>query len=65
MKKFSIQISLGYLTVENTDIEIEADNLDHAKELALDYATDDSDKCNWKRCGDFDHNYQIEGWQEI
>jgi hypothetical protein len=65
MKKFKIQVSLGYLTVECTDIEVEAENLAHAEELALKHAMDDSDKCSWKRCGDFDHNYLIGDSQEL
>ncbi|WP_267909005.1 hypothetical protein [Francisella noatunensis] len=38
----------------------------YTKELELKKQyMDDSDKCYWKRCGDFDHNYLIGDSQEL
>lgn len=53
------------LAMSCTDIEVEAEDLAHARELALEHAMNDSDKCYWKWCGDRDLKYQIEESQEI
>lgn len=60
IKKFTIGVSVGYLKVENTTIEIAAENEEEAENLAVEYARDNHDICDWKDCPVVDLNYQVE-----
>ena len=59
-KKFTIGVSVGYLKVKNTAIEIAAENEEEAEDLAVEYARDNHDICDWKDCQVVDLNYQVE-----
>ena len=60
IKKFTISVSVGFFKVENTEIEVLAMNQEHAEDLALDYANENHDSCDWRDCPIQDLNYQIE-----
>ena len=59
-KKFAINVSVGYLTVKNTVIEVSAKNEEEAENSAIEYAKDNHDICDWKDCPVVDLNYQVE-----
>jgi F0F1-type ATP synthase epsilon subunit len=48
LKKFNIGVSVGFLKVENTEIEVLAKNQEHAEDLALDYAKQNHNSCDWR-----------------
>ena len=60
LKKFNIGVSVGFLKVENTEIEVLAKNQEHTEDLALDYAKQNHNSCDWRDCPIQDLNYQIE-----
>ncbi|WP_150467588.1 hypothetical protein [Francisella sp. SYW-9] len=65
MKNYLIEISVGYFSVENTSIEIKAKSREEAERLALESADQHRADHYWNHCGDFDVNYQVEGFSEI
>ena len=45
---------------QNPEIEVLAKTQEHAEDLALDYAKENHNSCDWRGCSIQELNYQIE-----
>ncbi|BCD92660.1 hypothetical protein fh0823_27970 (plasmid) [Francisella halioticida] len=66
MKYYNVEVSVGYLNVEVTSLEIKAEIQREAEELATEYAQYNHDDCSWQECPNIDgYNYQVEHIPEV